>query len=182
MVEAPAKASPLEERELRDELLRVGNAAIPALRNAIESHDSPKCSRAAEILVAIDPQAAFPALIAALKSTNLTLRQKAIELLGDIGNQDAVPVLLEHMSHERAILQVWVVQSLGKLKDDRAVDTLLALLKADTPSSLRYMAVEALGVIGNRKALPMIKALRDDPDHHVRSRVETALKLFGESS
>jgi HEAT repeat protein len=100
--------------------------------------------------------------------------------LGETGNPDAVPVLLEHLGHERAILQMWVVQSLGVLKDERAVDSLIALLQPEVPSSLRYMAVEALGRIGDKRALPMIRGLRDDPDHHVRERVETALHLFGE--
>ena len=181
IVEGLANASPLEERRLRADLLRIGEAAVPALIRAVESQESSKCTYAADILTAINPQAAFHTLITALNSANLNLRQKAIDLLGDIGNQDAVPILIDHLRQERPFLQIYVIQSLGKLKDKRAVDSLIPLLQSDVPSSLRYTTVEALGLIGDKKALPMIRALRDDPDHHVRSRVEIALKSLGET-
>jgi HEAT repeat protein len=58
----------------------------------------------------------------------------------------------------------------------------MTVLATTNYPTLRYLIIQALGVIGDPIAIPPILTFRNDPDHHVRERVKIALQRLETSS
>ena len=73
-----------------------------------------------------------------------------------------------------------LVVALGELRDDRAVDALIRIAKGrDEDKTRRLYAADALGKIGDRRALPVLKGLFDEDDALLRAYAASALAAFG---
>jgi len=121
-----------------------------------------------------------------------------------------VPGLIFALQHKDPTVQYEAAEALGEIGDDRAVEPLLAALKNDETSGVRWKAVEALsklgtpavagligalqhndddvrwkaaiglGEIGDPNAIPSLINLLCDDDRYVRSRAAYALSMIGE--
>ena len=73
-----------------------------------------------------------------------------------------------------------VILALGDLKDAKAVDDLIAIAKnTDEDKIRRVYAADALGKIGDARALPVLKDMFAEPDALVRAYAASALTHFG---
>ena len=73
-----------------------------------------------------------------------------------------------------------LVVALGELRDARAVDVLIRIAKGrDEDKTRRLYAADALGKIGDRRALPVLKSLFDEDDALLRAYSASALAAFG---
>ena len=72
------------------------------------------------------------------------------------------------------------MQALGRLADSRSIDALLNVMQTTDSPAVRYTAIEALGLIGDRRVIEPIRLYLNDASQHVRSRVEAALERLSE--
>ena len=83
------------------------------------------------------------------------VRLHAVEALGKLKSPDAVDPLLRALFNERdSAIREDVVKALGTIRDVRAVDYLVVAMKEP---GLRLLAVEALGHIGDRRVVPLLR-------------------------
>ena len=173
---AALKESDGRSQSAQDELIAIGEPAVPALLELLESEQRFVRYRAAWILGKIRDRRATPALIELLKTEpNLSYARG----LGEIRDPAAIPALIEAMRHKEvkefamaslvqigdpalnSLIQsllspnpvrgVSVAQAIGEFRDERAVWALLESLEIhSTPQSweLRLAAVAALKKIG----------------------------------
>jgi HEAT repeat protein len=73
-----------------------------------------------------------------------------------------------------------LVVALGELRDARAVDALIRIAKGrDEDKTRRLYAADALGKIGDRRALPVLLGIFDEDDALLRAYAASALAAFG---
>lgn len=105
-------------------------------------------------------EAAIESIVARLRTEeSVDVRLALVNLLGDLRSPDALAVLLESVQAERDVNAASaMVASIGKYRDVSALPYLLAILHRED-LWLKFHAVEALGEIGDRGALPAILPL-----------------------
>lgn len=87
----------------------------------------------------------------------------------------AVPPLLATLDSGALNARIWAAQILGKLRATAAIDSLIARL-ADRSDQMRLSAANALGDIGDRRAVrPLIDVVLRDPAPGVRAQAAAAL-------
>jgi HEAT repeat protein len=100
----------------------------------------------------------------------------ALAALGSVG----IPTLRTAMGHPDPDVRIALVNVLEAVATDDAVDPLLRTLD-DTDENVRVEAVEALGVVKNRRAvLPMLARYPRENDAQVRYEILTTLGLIGD--
>jgi HEAT repeat protein len=106
---------------------------------------------------------AIPHLLQLIGEEKPNRRNAAVKCLKEMGTQAAQDLLREaQKGQEREKILSLVV--LGELKSKDVVDGIISILEdKDESLNVRYEAAEALGKIGDRRAvLPLIKALNED--------------------
>ena len=71
-------------------------------------------------------------------------------------------------------------RALCRRGDPSSVPNILLALESETEGEVRFRLVEALGAIGDRRALPALIAGLEDHSEHVRERAALALGVLGE--
>ncbi|HXG49344.1 MAG TPA: HEAT repeat domain-containing protein, partial [Methylomirabilota bacterium] len=117
---------------------------------------------------------AVPELKAALKDKEYWVRQAAAEVLARIG--DALPAVPPAATTGEQTTFIHAADH----KRQTAVDILLNALQ-DPDRDLRQAAAEALGRIGDRRAIVPLQAATDDPDAGVRTAATAALASLQDS-
>ncbi len=121
----------------------------------------------AQALVSIGA-AAVPPLVEALKHEEWLVRLHAVEALGKLKSPDAVEPLLYLLFNDRdAAVREDVARALGEIGDPKAVEFLLiAMAEVGT----RPRAVEALGLIRDRRAVPALLGVLSGDSKPANSR------------
>jgi len=134
---------------------RIGDAqAIPALMPLLQDKVKAVREEASSALASIGA-AAVAGLVEALQHEDWLVRLHAVEALGKLKSPDAVDPLLRALFNERdSAIREDVVKALGTIRDVRAVDYLVVAMKEP---GLRLLAVEALGHIGDRRVVPLLR-------------------------
>jgi HEAT repeat protein len=134
---------------------RIGDPdAVPALMPLLQDKVKAVREEASGALAAIGV-AAMAGLIEALQHDDWLVRLHAVEALGKLKSPDSVEPLLRTLFNERdSAIREDVVRALGVIRDGRAVDYLVAVMKEP---GLRLLAVEALGHIGDRRVVPILR-------------------------
>ena len=159
-------------------LLAAGYAGIVTLREAVQ-HPSNRISfSAAQALAQVEDPWRFESMAAALRSRNPLVGEVAARALARYG-EGAVATLTTALTDCHILVQLSIVQSLEEIGSRQAVEPLLAVLATTTCTTLRYLIIQALGVLGDPAAIPLITTFAQDPDHHVRERVTIALQRLG---
>lgn len=144
-----------------------------------------------------------PLLVALKSNEDSNLRSLAIQILGDIKDKKSTETLTEILRDDpdpnnRAA----AAEALGKIRDPKVIDDLLELLDEDVwlqaqtivalgelrdPSTLshlfpllddditRDLATEAIGTIGDPRAIPFLLAILKDPHSKIRKNVVESL-------
>jgi HEAT repeat protein len=112
------------------------------------------------------------------KSHESSVRCEAARALGMLGTQ-ALDELLELLRDSEWNVRGFAAESLGRLKDARAVDPLLLLLRQESTQSTRIKVIEALGSIGDERALEELDRLLGGSDMAVACHSADAIGSIG---
>jgi len=161
--------------------------AVEPLIKALRDKDSDVREAAAKALGKIgDPRAVEP-LIEALKDEYWWVRKAAVEALGKIGDPRAVEPLIEALRDKDSDVCYTAAKALEKIEPEwyktevakKQVPEFINALRHEY-SGVRKAAAEALGKIGDQRAVkPLIEALRDK-DSDVRKAAAKALGKIGD--
>jgi HEAT repeat protein len=171
---------PEDRKRTQAQLVAIGEACIDPLIAALDAQEGSRAWLAAQLLGELRAARAVPSLAAALQSSNPLIGGAALESLRQYEDVDIVPLIVAALMDAHIIVQQSIVMALQHYKDPRTAKILLDLLDETGSTSLRCTVIRTLGEIGDREAIPAIRAYRDDDDHHIREWVMVALEQLGE--
>ena len=155
------------------------NAAVEALRGALDDKDAEVRANAMWALSMNGGRASEDFMISALKDPNAHVRSQAAWGLGLHGGNKAVEPLITALKDTQPLVRSQAAWALGLKGDNRAVEPLITALK-DEGAHVRSQAAWALGLKGDRRAVePLIAALKDE-QAQVKSMAAWALGLKGD--
>jgi len=144
-------------------LVKFGARSVPRLIRLLADKNGEVRNFAAVMLGDIGSREAVVPLINALRDMDENVRHGAAEALGRIGDRAALVPILE-LLREDFWQQFPAVVALGEMRDNRAVPYLLQLLSHEM---LREPVIEALGKIGDPRALnPLVDIIGDPSAEH----------------
>ncbi len=151
-----------------------GPETIGLLADAMLDPDPHASLAAARAIAEIDTPYRFELMARALASRNPLVGDLAVKVLESYGEL-AVGALVAALPDCHPLVQLRVVGVLERIGSRTVVAPLMELLASARHAALRYTIIQALGVIGDPAAVDLIRQFHDDPDYHVRERVEVAL-------
>ena len=175
--EAKRLISQLGDSSQRDraarELIRIGEAAVPSLLEALQTRDLSLLPLYEQILARIP--SATPALIKSLTTAHPIVRGRVAEVFAISKDRSAAPVLLEALESEYFTVRARAALALGKIGDRGAIQPLLHALK-DGEDDVRIGACLGLGLFKDPSTFEYISnLLLDDPRIEVRRAAARAL-------
>ncbi|MBZ0316596.1 MAG: HEAT repeat domain-containing protein [Anaerolineae bacterium] len=111
-------------------------------------------------------------LVFLLQDTNPNVRFGAVISLGAIRATSAIDALVVLVSDPDESVRINAISVLGRLGDAKVLSSLIGALQDPIT---RGLAVEALGNIGEKSALPHIIALRESADLWLAARINEAI-------
>jgi len=153
---------------------------VTIISTCTEQHTE-KIKSAFALLKDLSQEQVLEELIVYLSSDTPTIRRAAIFTIykNEWDNYEKAIVPLIHlMSHKEDFTRGMAAEALGELKVNRAFNQIAGLLENDGSSFARRCAAYALGVLGNRKAVPYLKRALNDSNELVRNNVKRALELL----
>ncbi|MDD5679370.1 MAG: HEAT repeat domain-containing protein [Kiritimatiellae bacterium] len=149
------------------ELGRIGNekAARPLIK-ALNDESVEVRIGAIQALAWMQAKEAVPALIELSANNDTGIRRRAAQALGQIGDSRADPALLKLLNDPDHHVKQNAMFALGWLKSEPAVPELMERIKKGNVEDpyqrdLMATAVRALGSIGDKRALPLLKDLAE---------------------
>lgn len=176
---------PEEEREVKSVAMKSlgkirDSRAIFPLIEALGSPDPATGQPLADVLVQFGKET-LSALTEVIKtSTSEPQRVWACRILGRLGQPEVVSILIHALSDHGEKVREAATGSLGQLKNRRGVRPLNELLSHDPSSLVRESAAEALGKIGDEKAIEFLKRGLGDLEYAARLKAMEALEAMGE--
>lgn len=170
-------------RNIAMDLLReVGAEDIEPLFQLLHDADPDMRIFASDILGSSNSVLAVPPLCGALlRDPEVNVRYQAAVSLGNLAFPEAIPSLNKALEDEEWV-QFSVVEALIKL---RAESSIAALAKALDASSdlVASIIIDALGEMGNIKAVPLLLRRLDATSGPLRNKIVTSIiKILGEKS
>src|SRR5206468_6137257 len=131
-----------------------------------DSDNAGRRNSATEALVRIG-DATIPMIVQRLRThPDVDVRLSLVNLLGDLRSVDGFNVLRETLENETDVnVASSIISSLGKFRDAGAIPNLMRVLQRQDVW-LKFHAIEALGEIGDRAALPGILPLYAEKSLH----------------
>jgi HEAT repeat protein len=165
-------------RAAAERIRAMGGAATAALHAAAHTLTPRRCWQALSLLQETGDTRWQADLGTFLESRNPLLGQTALKGV-DIRLPEHITLLLDALPRAHHMVQPHIILLLGRSADRRAVAPLLRYLRETEHETIRYNLIEALGLLGDPQAVDAIRTFSDDPNHHVRERVQKALKRLG---
>ncbi len=186
-----------------DDLIALGEPAVTFLIEMLQSRDTGRIKKAAEVLGKMEDQRAVNPLLIVLASTDAKLQIAAAEALGKIGNPIAVIPLIASLKERNDSIRIAAINALAEIKDTRAAEPISQLLEAKNKEvrkvayralkrlnwqtdninkkiSAMFVAGDVDGIvkIGNSAVRPLIIMLADESEE-TRVKVIQILGLLG---
>ena len=106
-------------------------------------------------------------------------RMRALFALRNIGGIEAIEALAAAYSSKSALLKHEIAYVMGQMQDTAAVPYLIDRLEdRNEDLMVRHEAAEALGAIGDRTAISILKKFVDDPEPVISESCEVAMDLL----
>ena len=137
-------------------LVQIGPAATPALTTYLQCDDPELRSQCAQILAQVKDPQASTVLVKALKDQSFRVREKAAMALGEIRNPKTLPALMSVLSDPEPEVRSSVLLAIGQFCDSTAFDRMADLLLEDPHLEVRQDAARALGGTRLEEALPYL--------------------------
>ena len=161
-------------------LLRLGEAAVPALAQRLAAGPQVARYHAAEVLGEVRGGAAAACLMRALVDTDPDVRWQITQALAKCGELHAVPDLCECLADRVPLVRRGAADALRRLPDPSAVPALVRAL-ADADPSVADAASLALAGIGETAVAPLCEAL-EAGSMPIRLRAARTLGQLGQRS
>ena len=152
-------------------ITRFGSQAVPKLIALLKDNDEEVRNFTTIMLGEIGSREAVGSLILTLRDTDVNVRHGAAEALGKICDPAALLPLLELLK-EDFWAQYPAVAAIAAMKDNRAVPHLLQLLGNDL---LAGAAIDALGEIGDPRALSSLGSILENSDLAISGKIIQAI-------
>jgi HEAT repeat protein len=168
-------------RNLACEILTgIGRDAVPCLIALLsESADGDIRKFVVDVLGDIGDPSAVPVLTRALTDENVNVGCSAAESLGKVGDGAAATALIDVIKSGNLDIGYYAVVALGKIKSPASVDFLESLLFDDNQLLLKYPAIDALGEIGDKRALGSLRKLLTLEDPMAQKNAMKAIGRIG---
>ena len=170
-------------RNISMDLLRaLGNTDFDALNKLLSDDDPDIRIFAADILGSVGTALAVPPLCKAmLQDPEVNVRYQAAVSLGTLAFPEAAEGLNKALQDEEWV-QFAVIESLTKIGAESSVQAMIQALSHST-DLVASMIVDALGEMGNMKAIPLLlKRLDSSPTPLCNKIVRAIIKIMGEDS
>jgi bilin biosynthesis protein len=160
-------------------LARTGEAAVPALLDILASTDQPEDIKghAAWALAFIGSEAA-DYLYQSLNNASLDVRCAVIGALGHVAQEQSdkksCNLLVSALTDLEPLIRTEAAAALAQVNYPPAVPHLILAVQ-DTDLDVRKAAINALGKIGDRSALPPLQALLNDEENVIRVLAKLAI-------
>jgi len=157
-------------------LVGIGEAALGALKKALESKDAEFRTRAADVAGHIDAPGAVDLLLDALSDIAAKVREAAVKGLGRRGQARATANLLRMLHDVTTDVRVAAIEALATIGDRTAINDLIVALHKNR-TEVRIAACAALAGFGGKEAKgALLHASQDDPSLLVRQAAVKALR------
>jgi HEAT repeat protein len=160
----------------REGLAALRDFSLGVLREGLKDDDPYERCYAASALAAQGDWSGGSVLEDGVASSDPGLRRAAIEGLGDIGRGEALRRLRRIYSESDSFGQLLVLQGLRGASAE-SFDLLIEAVR-DADGGLRMQAVENLGLLGDPRAIPAVRALLAREDVQMFERVKAAHALL----
>lgn len=156
--------------------------SLTVLHQGLNDPDLYERCYAATSLAAYDDWSGRSIIGAALDSPNLLIQKAAVEGLAEAGNPEALSILERFYRLSGSVSQELALHALAEVKAP-AVIPILIEATTDTQSADIFWAVNGLGRIGDRDALPYLHVLlAKSIDPMVRTEAAHSIILLGDRS
>lgn len=164
-------------------LIEMGDEVVEILSSVLPTRSDRHQWIIIQILSRTGSLKAIPSVANCLYSNSQAVQSIAAQYLAATGDGCAASFLIDYLAaNPDSNAAMWVVHGLGQMADPRAVEVLMDIVDHSKTPSLRYTAIEALGLIGNPVCLDQIRAYLNDENHHVRSRARIAVELLSQDA
>jgi HEAT repeat protein len=165
-----------------DVLREVGAEDFPSLVELLHDPDHDIRIFATDIIGSVkSPLGVMHLCGALLKDPEVNVRYQAAVSLGVLGRPEAAQCLAKAMTDEEWV-QFAVIESLAKIRDESSVNALVGALPKAT-DLVASMIVDALGEIGNIKAVTMLIKRLDESPSALRNKIcKAVVKILGAKS
>ncbi len=137
--------------------------AVPALVETLRDPHAFVRWAAAQALGQIGGTTAIPLLLALVQDPDRLVRRSAVDALGHLHAASVGPALRRALRDPDPTVCRNAIEAVARQGDAEAVESLASLLHASGDAWVRYSAAEALGVVGDHRAVaPLIEAAQDD--------------------
>ncbi len=162
-----------------DVLREIGGDDVRALQTWMHDAEADMRIFISDILGSTGSRQAVPLLCEALlKDPEVNVRYQAAVSLGSLAYPEAVDSLRQAM-HDEEWVQFSVVEALTKIRADSTVNALVLALSTSS-ELVSSMIIEALGEMGNVKAVPLLFKSLDKASSPLRHRtVKSIVQILG---
>jgi hypothetical protein len=156
---------------------RLGDAALPVLRDWLAGDNADRRWWACRALAAVGTLVARELLVAALEDPDPAVRACAAQGLGELRAEEAVAGLVLRLADSSPLVSRVAADGLARIGAP-AVPALIAVLQAGEAQA-RAGAARALSIIRPQEAVPALCAALDDPSAIVTYYADEALERMG---
>jgi HEAT repeat protein len=164
-----------------ENLLEAGAEAVEPLIITMQNQKGRKAWQAAEILSQIDDPRWVQPMKEMLTASNTVVATAAANALEPFG-ACVVDAFVEALPNCGRMAQMHMVVILERIGDERCVLPLMTLLQTTNSSDMQHTIIHALGLLGDRRAIELIRPFQNHENHHVSKRARNALRRLEEST
>jgi HEAT repeat protein len=164
-----------------ENLLEAGAEAVEPLLFTMQHQNGRKAWQAATILSQIDdPRWVQPMkdMLIGSNSVIATVAANALERFG----ASIVDTFVDALPKCGPLAQMQIIVILERIGDERCVLPLINLLMTTNSGDLQQTIIHALGLLGDRRAIEVIRPFQNHENHHVSKRAQAALECLENST
>jgi len=161
-------------KELTSLLIELGEAAVPVILNMMQDKRWYIVRNLSAILGDIGTPEAVPELLMSVQHRDIRVSKEAIRSLAKIGGREAEAAIIAVLHGKNSLLFPQAIASLGGMKSRKALAELIRIVCGNdlflNNLSLKIDALNAIAVIGDRQAVPLLTKILASRHIFARSR------------